>query len=66
MSLWLCPYNSDKLYSDDDGYGTQHVGYGHACEEKDCAEVQYPIPISKTDAEKLLQTDLKVRFSKNG
>ncbi|KAJ2978999.1 hypothetical protein NQ176_g3508 [Zarea fungicola] len=45
----------------DDGYGTQHVGYGHACQKKDCAEVKYPIPISNADAEKLLLADLKGR-----
>ncbi|KAJ3492602.1 hypothetical protein NLG97_g5278 [Lecanicillium saksenae] len=45
----------------DDGYGTQHVGYGHACKQKDCAELPYPIPISEADAEKVLIKDLGVR-----
>lgn len=57
---WCDHTLTNEPITDDDGYGTQHVGYGHACKQKDCAELPYPIPISEANAEKVLVKDLSV------
>lgn len=45
-------------YLDPDGNPT--IGWGHLCNENSCADIGYPIPLSKANGEKLLQSDLKV------
>lgn len=52
---------SANLLRDADPDGNPTIGWGHLCSESSCANIGYPIPLSKTDGEKLLQSDLKVR-----
>ncbi|KAI5820889.1 lysozyme [Pyronema omphalodes] len=42
-----------------DPIGLPTVGYGHLCQQTNCAEVPYPFPLTTTTAAALLQTDLK-------
>ncbi|KAI0137337.1 lysozyme [Xylariales sp. AK1849] len=46
---------SAKEYKDAGGHPT--IGYGHLCKKSDCSEIPYPIPLSKADGRKLLQSD---------
>ncbi|KAJ2393076.1 hypothetical protein H4S02_000426 [Coemansia sp. RSA 2611] len=41
-----------------DPIGLPTVGYGHLCKQKNCAEVKYKFPLSKTTAKQLLNDDL--------
>ncbi|RFU25668.1 hypothetical protein B7463_g10670, partial [Scytalidium lignicola] len=49
---------STTPYKDPDGNPT--IGWGHLCSEVSCANIGYAIPLSKTNGQKLLQSDLKV------
>lgn len=44
-----------------DPIGLPTVGYGHKCKTKGCSEVPYKFPLSKPEAEALLDSDLKVQ-----
>jgi lysozyme len=46
-----------------DPVGLPTVGYGHKCQQPNCAEVPYPIPLSRDSAHALLRDDLS-RFTK--
>ncbi|KAK4211184.1 lysozyme-like domain-containing protein [Rhypophila decipiens] len=46
-----------SVYKDPSGNPT--VGYGHLCTKSNCAEVKYPIPLSKANGKKLLADDMK-------
>ncbi|KAJ6572163.1 glycoside hydrolase family 24 protein [Mycena capillaripes] len=39
------------------------VGYGHVCQQKNCSEVPFPIPLSEPNASLLLNSDL-LNFTK--
>ncbi|KAJ6572160.1 lysozyme-like domain-containing protein [Mycena capillaripes] len=39
--------------------GNITVGYGHVCQQKNCAEVPFPIPLSEPNASLLLNSDLQ-------
>ncbi|KAJ2796568.1 hypothetical protein H4R20_005491 [Coemansia guatemalensis] len=41
-----------------DPIGLPTVGYGHLCQKKNCAEVKYKFPLTKTTAKQLLGDDL--------
>ncbi|KAJ2552388.1 hypothetical protein IWW35_002355 [Coemansia sp. RSA 1878] len=41
-----------------DPIGLPTVGYGHLCQQKNCAEVKYKFPLSQTTAKQLLSDDL--------
>ncbi|KAH0489858.1 hypothetical protein TgHK011_001351 [Trichoderma gracile] len=41
-----------------DPIGLPTVGYGHLCQQKNCAEVKYKFPLTKTTAKELLLDDL--------
>jgi GH24 family phage-related lysozyme (muramidase) len=43
--------------------GKLTVGYGHVCQQTNCAEVPFPIPLSKPNASLLLNSDL-LNFTK--
>jgi GH24 family phage-related lysozyme (muramidase) len=45
-----------------DPIGLLTVGYGHKCQQTNCAEVPFPFPLSEPNASALLTTDLK-RFT---
>ncbi|SPO00363.1 uncharacterized protein DNG_03208 [Cephalotrichum gorgonifer] len=47
-----------NIYKDPVGLPT--VGYGHLCSDSTCSDVPYPIPLSTTNGQKLLQSDIKV------
>ncbi|QDS76536.1 hypothetical protein FKW77_006119 [Venturia effusa] len=49
---------SPRPYKDPDGHPT--IGVGHLCSSASCSEIPYSIPLSVSDGEKLLQSDLKV------
>ncbi|KAJ4251401.1 hypothetical protein NW762_011383 [Fusarium torreyae] len=42
-----------------DPVGNPTVGYGHLCDEHQCSEVKYPIPLSVSNGKKLLANDMK-------
>ncbi|KFH45982.1 Lysozyme-like protein [Hapsidospora chrysogenum ATCC 11550] len=44
------------IYKDPAGHPA--VGYGHLCSDSACSDVPYTIPLSYTDAERLLRDDL--------
>ncbi|KAH6683555.1 lysozyme [Plectosphaerella plurivora] len=46
-----------NIYLDPVGLAT--VGYGHLCANAQCTDVPYPIPLSQTNGERLLQDDLR-------
>lgn len=50
-----------SVYTDPVGKAT--IGYGHLCQQKGCAEVQFPKPLSQADGKKLLAQDLGVSFA---
>lgn len=50
-----------NIYLDPDGNPT--IGYGHLCSDRSCSGLGYPIPLSKADGDKLLQSDLRVRVT---
>lgn len=52
--------DANKLTIDIDATGHPTVGYGHLCTKSKCAEVGYPIPLSKANGKKLLATDMAV------
>ncbi|KAJ2711300.1 hypothetical protein H4R19_003313 [Coemansia spiralis] len=41
-----------------DPIGLPTVGYGHLCQQKNCAEVKYPFPLTTDTARKLLADDI--------
>ncbi|KAH6683965.1 lysozyme [Halenospora varia] len=47
-----------NAYKDPDGNPT--IGYGHLCRSASCSEIAYHIPLSKSDGDKLLQSDLAI------
>lgn len=46
---------------DNDPAGLPTVGFGHLCDDPECSEVPYPIPLSEADGEQLLRDDVAVR-----
>ncbi len=51
---------TNYLLLDTDLTGHPTVGYGHLCQDAKCSSVPYPIPLSKSDGEKLLASDISV------
>ena len=45
-----------------DPVGHESIGYGHKCVQPRCAELPYPIPLSRADGEKLMREDWEVRL----
>ncbi|KAI9368395.1 lysozyme-like domain-containing protein [Aspergillus egyptiacus] len=42
----------------DDGYGNPTIGYGHLCDDWECSDVSYDIPLSEEDGEALFADDI--------
>ncbi|KAJ2776294.1 hypothetical protein H4R18_005745 [Coemansia javaensis] len=42
-----------------DPVGLPSVGYGHQCQQKDCAEVPYRLPLTPAAADRLLRRDIR-------
>ena len=55
--------DADTLNLDTDATGHPTVGYGHLCSNRQCSDVKYEIPMSKSDGRRLLADDMRVSGS---